>query len=342
LIDNMIGNSPINGDQRAYNVVLCADPRFALGAWVVIWSAYESSGRNLAFSLLTTGAGSGPIRKMQNLAKRAGIDLEIVPVDTRLLEDLPTAGRHAFNVYIRLLAPGVLPHLDRFLYLDSDVLVRSSVLPLFAELSSDKIALAIRDYGYSDIRHGLKRTYKELLLDAAAPYVNSGVMMINARLWRDEDITTQALNYLQKYRTTILHPDQDALNAVLCNKLTEVDLGWNVQIGAIRSFDRTGWPEDRAFLRRRRAQLLSEGKIVHFIGPSKPWEDGLLMPYVREYRKVIVGSGWIPKWRKGPWLAFWLFSASRKALQRRFLKSDKAESIGKRANRFSQHKAETP
>ena len=195
---------------------------------------------------------------------------------------------------------------------------------LFAELSSDKIALAIRDYGYSEIRHGLKCTYKELRLDPAAPYVNSGVMMINARLWRDEDITTQALNYLQKYRATILHPDQDALNAVLCDKLSEVDLGWNVQIGAIRSFDRTGWPEDRAFLRCRRAQLLSEAKIVHFIGPSKPWEDGLLMPYVREYRKAIVESGWIPKWRKGPWLVSWLFSACCNALRRRSRKRGKA------------------
>jgi hypothetical protein len=77
LIDNMIGKSPINGDQGAYNVVLCADPRFALGAWVAIWSAYESSGGNLAFSLLTTGAGSGPIRKMQDLAKRTGIALPL-------------------------------------------------------------------------------------------------------------------------------------------------------------------------------------------------------------------------------------------------------------------------
>jgi lipopolysaccharide biosynthesis glycosyltransferase len=313
-----MGNSSTNGDQGPYNVVLCACPRFAIGAWVAIRSAYESSGHNLAFSLLTTGAGSGPIRKMQNLAKRAGIALEIVHVDTRLLEDLPSAGRHGVKVYIRLLAPEVLPHLDRFLYLDSDVLVRSSVLPLFAELSDDKIALAIRDYGYSDIQHGLKHTYEELRLDPAAPHVNSGVMMINARLWRDKNIRTQAVNYLTRYRTTILHPDQDALNAVLCGQLSEADLGWNVQIGAIRFFDRTGWPEDRAFLGRRRAQLLSEAKIVHFIGPSKPWDDGLLVPYGGEYRKVIVESGWIPKWRKGPWLVSWLFSACRKALRRRF------------------------
>jgi lipopolysaccharide biosynthesis glycosyltransferase len=99
-------------------------------------------------------------------------------------------------------------------------------------------------------------------------------MMINARLWRDEDITTQGVNYLQKYRTTILHPDQDPLNAVLCDKVTEVDLEWNVQIGAIRFFERIGWPEDREFLKRRTARLLSEAKIVHFIGPPNLGKTG--------------------------------------------------------------------
>src|SRR5260370_3437469 len=52
----------------------------------------------------------------------------------------------------------------------------------------------------------------------------------------------------------------------------------------------------RAPLKARSAELLSEAKIVHFIGACKPWGDGLLVPYVKEYRKIVVASGWIPKW----------------------------------------------
>jgi lipopolysaccharide biosynthesis glycosyltransferase len=313
----MVEHSSKNGDQRTNHVVLCADPRFALGAWVVIWSAYQSSAGNLSFSLLTTGADSASIRKMQRLATRAEIPLSIVPVSTQLIEDLPTTARLPIYMYLRLLAPGVLPQLDRFLYLDADILVRSSLLPLFAELPDDKLALGTRDYFYGDIRHGLKQTCEQLGLDPATPYVNSGVLMINARLWRQEDITAQAVNYLQQYRSTISHPDQDALNAVLSGKLTEVDLAWNVQVGAIRFFDRMGWPEEQAMVKRRRAELLSQAKIVHFIGACKPWGDGLFVPYVREYRKIVVASGWVPKWWAGPWLVSWLFSAFRHAWRRR-------------------------
>jgi lipopolysaccharide biosynthesis glycosyltransferase len=316
----MIDNLPTHEDQSVNNVVICADPRFALGAWIVIWSAFQNSGKNLSFNLLTTGADSRPIRKLQRLAKRAAIPFSIVPVDTQLIDDLPTTGRLPIYMYLRLLAPGVLLHLNRFLYLDSDILVRSSLLPLFAQLPDDKLALGIRDYGYSDIGHGLKKTYQKLGLDPAAPYVNSGVLMINARLWRQDCITRQAVNYLQQYRSMISHPDQDALNAVLSGKLTEADLAWNVQIGAILFFDRLGWPADRAILKRRKAELLSEAKLVHFIGGCKPWRDGLFLPYVKEYRRTIVESGWIPKWRAGPWVVSWHFSAFRQALWRRFPK----------------------
>jgi len=305
-------------------VVICADPRFAVGAWMAIWSAFQSSGQSLSFNLLTTGADTAPIHKIQRLAKQAGIPLSIVPVDTRLIDHLPTTSRLPIHMYLRLLAPGLLGQLDRFLYLDADLLVRSSLLPLFAHLTEDKLAVGVRDYYYSDIAHGLKKTYRELGLDPNGPYVNSGVLVINARRWRDEDVTTQAVNYLQQNRATIAHPDQDALNAVFSGKLAEADLAWNVQVGAIRFFDRAGWPEEQMHLKLRRAELLSQAKIAHFIGPCKPWRDGLRVAYVKEYRKMIIASGWIPKWWAGPWTVSWLFSALRHAWRRRSQPSGKA------------------
>src|SRR5260370_21923193 len=48
-IRNMMKNSPENVGQQTNHVVLCADPRFAAGAWMVIWSAYRNSGRDLSF-----------------------------------------------------------------------------------------------------------------------------------------------------------------------------------------------------------------------------------------------------------------------------------------------------
>ena len=48
-----------------------------------------------------------------------------------------------------------------------------------------------------------------------------------------------------------------------------MDLSWNVQLGAFEYYDRVGWPIERESLRVRKAELLNDPKIVHFIGESK-------------------------------------------------------------------------
>jgi lipopolysaccharide biosynthesis glycosyltransferase len=301
----------------SWNVLVCVESRFAIGAWITIWSAFHCSDRRLAFYLLTTQPASAQICKIQRLAATNRIPLTIVAADTKSISDLPTTAIYPMHVNLRLLAPGALPDLDHFLYLDSDILVRRSLLPLFANLSDDKVASGVPDYFFDDIGHGLKQTHDRLGLSPLAPYVNSGVLLINAQLWREQNITTRAIEYLQRYRDTISNPDQDALNAVLSGSLTKLDWSWNVQVGALQFFNRTGWPEERLPLKERQAELLSDGNIVHFIGPSKPWNDGLRMPYAKEYRQKIVSSGWIPRWWSGLWLVQWFYLACIHALRRR-------------------------
>jgi hypothetical protein len=66
-------------------------------------------------------------------------------------------------------------------------------------------------------------------------------------------------------------------------RTTTLDLLWNVQLGAIEYYDRVGYTPHAQELKTRRAELLRDGKVVHFIGPAKPWADGLKLPYRNEY-----------------------------------------------------------
>jgi hypothetical protein len=77
--------------------------------------------------------------------------------------------------------------------------------------------------------------------------------------------------------------------------LKEVDLSWNVQLGALEYYDRVGWPIERESLRVRKAELLNDPKLFTLLGKAKPWFDGLTMPYEKEYRKMLADFGWIPR-----------------------------------------------
>ncbi len=215
------------------------------------------------------------------------------------------------------MRPGFWKGSAAFLYLDSDLLVRTSVSPLFEVLGENTIAAAARDYYYDVLGNGLKETYSELNVPKDDPYFNAGVMMLNADAWRNRQVSERAIEYLDRHAALVMHGDQDALNAVLAGELKELDLSWNVQLGALEYFDRVGWPAEREPLRARKAELVSDPKIVHFIGPSKPWSDGFTIPYGKHYRKMIAASGWIPRGLVIPWKVGWLASTIRATVKRR-------------------------
>ena len=299
------------------HVVTCADRRYAIGAWITIWSTYQSTKENekLRFHLLTADSNVSEFEKVRTLAASWGIKLSIKRVTEELIKDLPTH-RLPISSYLILLAPGMLQGVSQCLYLDSDVLVRSSVQPLFGILEENTIAAATRDYHFYDILgSGLQESSPELAKDG--PYFNSGVVQVNVEAWRDRKVSERAMDYLDLHGSAASHGDQDALNVVLAGEFKEMDLSWNVQVGSLKYYDRVGWATERESLRVRKVELLNHPKIVHFIGKAKPWFDGLRMPYGKEYRKMLVDSGWIPRHLVIPWTIGWFASAVRGGVKRR-------------------------
>ncbi len=302
------------------NIVVCADEGFALGAWMTIWSTWKkcSDPTRLCFHLVTTTPEGRAITKLQALAIHRGICLSVVPIDDGCLLGLPTNKWLPTQTYLRLLIPQALPKITRFLYLDADLLVLSCVLQLINDLTWGSTVAGARDYLYGNVGRGLGRAAAEMNLVESSIYLNAGILAVNADRWRTRGVTEQVLRYLEEHRSLVMHGDQDGINAVLSDDCQEIDAAWNVQIAAIDFFDRTGWPVDRESLHDRRSELLSSAKLVHFIGPAKPWNDGLFVPYGSEYRKVLIDSGWVSRSAAPFWKATWYCRASVRAVRRRF------------------------
>jgi lipopolysaccharide biosynthesis glycosyltransferase len=310
----------LTASEGELHVVTGAERRFAIGAWSAIWSTFSCTPEKekLRFHLLATDSSAPEFDKMMTLAAKWGINLSIKHASEETIKDLP-AHRLPISTYLRLLAPGMLQGVNQFLYLDSDVLVRSSVKPLFSILGEKTIAAA-RDYYFYDILgSGLQERSPDL--PKHGPYFNAGVIQVNVESWRNRKVSERAIDYLQLYGSAVSHGDQDALNVVLAGDLKEMDFSWNVQIGALQYYDRVGWPTERESLRVRKIELVNHPKIVHFIGKAKPWFDGLTLPYGREYRKNLADSGWIPRPLVIAWTIGWLASAIRETLKRRFRRS---------------------
>jgi lipopolysaccharide biosynthesis glycosyltransferase len=173
------------------------------------------------------------------------------------------------ETYGRLLAPLVLPEdCDKVLYLDSDMVILSDVSVLYDSLNDNAMVHAARDQfvGVVSDSTGVFN-YEALGIPPRTPYFNAGVLLINLRRWRQENVTGRAFDYLKQYQSAVQCWDQGALNALLHHDWTEIDPAWN-QTNAIFYPERwKAWGNSIADWKKTR----DHPKIVHYTTGEKPW-----------------------------------------------------------------------
>ena len=181
-------------------MVTCSDHRFAIGAWITIWSAfkYTPESKNMRFHLLTTDPNAPEFDKMMELAKRWGMKLSIKHATADSIKHLPASERLPIYAYLRLLAPGLLEGIGRFLYLDSDLLVRTSVSPLFGVLGENTIAAAARDY-YHDRARGTKADLFRIERGERSSLFQFRSDGVDADAWRSRQVSERAMEYLDRH-----------------------------------------------------------------------------------------------------------------------------------------------
>lgn len=152
------------------------------------------------------------------------------------------------ETFARFMAPDLVDA-QKILYLDSDVIVNDDLRPLFEMMDVTDTVLAAR----------------ERIGEGELPF-NSGVMLINADRWRQEQIGPQLLTYARDHRDELPNGDQSVLNEALGDRIREIDPAlYNYQIGSdfVQSFRDIPLSE---------ADQMPNHVIWHYTtGEGKPW-----------------------------------------------------------------------
>ena len=235
------------------DVVLCGDRKVLLGMAVAGRSALENSSVGLRFWIICFGyseSDKDDIRRSfqhKNLASVAFADLEAHKVSGFR----QTAVIGSTMSYARFYIAELFPSLGRCVYLDSDLLVlRDLVETTSIDLGDNGIAAAL-DISTRKGRSHLQTYRVDLGLSNAAEYVNTGFMIIDLDFWRKNNIT-ELVTQTSLDKADLLHTqDQDVLNLVFEGKTAFLSADWNTS-------------------QYEKPEPIS-GKVVHLIGPQKPW-----------------------------------------------------------------------
>lgn len=173
--------------------------------------------------------------------------------------------------YYRFKLASIFPNLTKILYLDCDLIIKSSLEDLYSIDISDYYAAMIPDVENEN-------ESERLGLDV---YCNAGVMLINLDKWRKDDIENRLFDYASKNKETILWQDQDIMNVVFKDKIYALNRKWNFQYFL---YDET-----------RYEGLLDKYykyNILHFAGKYKPWGFHIVHPLFFEYYNYLALTPW--------------------------------------------------
>ena len=153
---------------------------------------------------------------------------QIIFVDTAALIEkmqalhMPTyRGSYAAN--IRLFLPELLDSsINRLLYLDADTIVDGGL--------DELVDIAMMDCPAAMVRDSLARTHKlRLGIPKEEPYFNSGVILFDMKLWREEKCSEKIAAHIKNVRAHYPSPDQDLLNVVCRGRIMSLPPRYNFQ-----------------------------------------------------------------------------------------------------------------
>lgn len=188
--------------------------------------------------------------------------------------EFPLRGRARRIMYARLVAPEQLhDEAERLLYLDADMLVMQPIENLWEIDLGGHVCGCCQDLAvpYVSSPMGIK-DLSPSCLPFDTPYFNAGVMLIDTKKWRNQNISSKALAYLERNTAHINLYDQEALNAALEGDWLQLSCRWNL----ITSIAGRPFVDPTILESEDYQQSLLNPCILHFAGTLKPWLNPLL------------------------------------------------------------------
>ena len=255
-------------------IALCTDMAYLQHAWVAMASVIERASAPVTVHLVGDGLTGDAVERLAEACRELA-DARLHHHDvTGLLADAQSRGYFARAMMGRMFLPQLAD--GRVLYLDPDTIAYADIRPLFEmDMGAAKVA-AVRDYTIlgafrKDHSHGVSECRDQIKLMKPQPifeYFNSGVMLMDcSAIKQDADIMARMTDISEA--SGFLFPDQDLLNSIFKNHVHFLDHSWNCLWGQSRRMARIA----KATLLRGPERMATRAKIVHFVGPRKPWHE---------------------------------------------------------------------
>lgn len=193
------------------------------------------------------------------------------------------------SAYARLFISHI-DNIDKILYLDCDTIINGTLLDLWNVDIEDYLVAGVQDNPamYMSAIVGMGRQDR---------YINSGVLLINLKKWRNDNIEQIFIDFINKYNGSVPHHDQGVINGVCKGKILVLNPKYNMMPEMIyfgkekimKLYNIKNYYEEKEIF-----YAIENPVIIHYISKfyNRPWNETCTHPHKRLYKDYLEKYNW--------------------------------------------------
>lgn len=198
----------------------------------------------------------------------------------------------SISSYARLFLSDMLPrNINKVLYYDCDTIIVDKLDEIWNEDISNYFLAGVKDTVNSNIKIAVGMNKND-------DYINAGMLLINLKKWRKDNITDKFLGFIEQYNGKVTHHDQGVINGMLNGFIKILPLKFNVMtvfytmkredIIKYYNIDGDFYSEDEI------NEAINYPVYIHFTPGfvSRPWVRGCKHPKKHLYWKYLEYTQW--------------------------------------------------
>lgn len=249
-------------------IILSADNNYALFIYTTMLSILRSSKIETMYDfyiMVPQEFSIDKINLINTLKQKYDCKINFIKMKEKFSDVKMQISHITIPTYYRLLAGDLLPkEYDKCIYLDVDVCVCHDLTKLFNINLEDKYVAGVRAPGYY---YEEQKNCKRLCLPNMRQYINAGVLVMNLKKIRQDNMTEVFLSLANKNYSS---QDQDVINVACFGDIQILSPKYNVLVKRLTENSEKLF---EVYPQEDISEALNNPVIIHYADKIKPWND---------------------------------------------------------------------
>lgn len=258
---------------EAVHICMISDDNYVMPTCVAIQSFLQSKKQGIYYIHIVASSLSKTTERQFKQFESKDVKIDIVREDA----DKRFEGFHKFDdgaicvasisALLKFIIPDLFPDIDKMLYLDGDLIAKVDLSEVYNYDIEDYYAAAVIDSG--------SMYYKHKYVKMVENYFNSGVMVLNLKRLRNENVSEILLKTKREMQDASLM-DQNVFNIVFDGNVLLLPIRYNfMPVSLERAYKKWTIRDLNKMYGteyENKKQLFADAAIIHYSSKDKPWK----------------------------------------------------------------------